>query len=676
MKSEESNEINEKEDNIENKDSQNNIEPEKKQENEEQIKTVENQDSFETSNNILNKSKEIKTTEAPPSIGENIFLIDDIEFYYTIDELENKDGIYIKLEEVKPKNNIYFLLEISTKDLLEKIKFFCCFDDNQQRINYLHKLFNKNKVKVIKKEEKYFLVLLIEITEFNIETKVEIELIRIEIYEQANNNLISNVKYLNDIVKELKSDINELKKVKISAESGDSKIIESNNIDMNTFIEEAIKKIDIKSKVIEALKGQEFQNIQNKPINNNINIIDEKKEFNDLENMISEKIKVSLNKLINEKFQKKEENEKLVNERLDNIENSINDKFNKINQIIEKIEKEKTNELIDEKLKNYQEDMIKQKEKIDKIENDTNTKFNEVNELIKKLEKEKINELVQKEFTKNAEELKNIFKTNFDSYNNQITQKINNIKDNDAKKLLDYVPKIINENKNSNYIKIKLNIDKNIIGSNIRLLRQHEIYKRKFNFEIDDIIVQINDINIPIIFNNINGNYSYETEKIYEFKWCFNEVGTYIVKIIFKKPLSYCNYLFSDCPYITCIDCSHFDCSEVRECCYMFSGCSALKKIIFGKLDFSLVTNFSYMFYNCSEISELDISGFNTKNAKYFNYLFYGCKKLKKIDISNFNTSSCQQIDYMFSGCASITEVDMIKWDMKNISSLTYLFSG
>lgn len=134
MKSEESNEINETEDNIENKDSKDNIESEKKQETEEQIKTIENQDFLEKSNSKLNKSKEIKTTEAPPSIGEKIFVIDDVEYFYTIDELENKDGIYIKLEEVKPKNNINFLLEISTKELLEKIKFFCCFDDNQQRI--------------------------------------------------------------------------------------------------------------------------------------------------------------------------------------------------------------------------------------------------------------------------------------------------------------------------------------------------------------------------------------------------------------------------------------------------------------------------------------------------------------------------------------------------------------
>ena len=116
MKSEESSEINEKEDNIENKDSKDNIESEKKQEIEEQIKTIENQDSLETSNSKLNKSKEIKTTEAPPSIGEKIFVIDDVEYFYTIDELENKDGIYIKLEEVKPKIIYIFYLKYQQKN--------------------------------------------------------------------------------------------------------------------------------------------------------------------------------------------------------------------------------------------------------------------------------------------------------------------------------------------------------------------------------------------------------------------------------------------------------------------------------------------------------------------------------------------------------------------------------
>ena len=673
MKSEESDEIKNKDDKIENKDLKENVEIEKKLENEESLKTIENQDTIEMNNCKLTKSKEIKSTEAPPSIGEKIFIIDDSEFFYSINEKENKDGICIKLEEVKPKKNIYFLFEASTKESLEKMKFLDLFDDNEQKINLLNQLFNNDKVKIIKKEDKYFMVFEIEFSLTNLVKKYEIELTRIEIYEQINNNLIHNIKYLNDIVKDLKNDINELKKVKISAEKEDSKILELNNIDINNFLDDVIKKINIKDKIIEVLNDKEVQNIQSQPMNKKI--LDNKKEINEineLENIISEKIKVSMNELIKERFEKKEEDEKILKERIEKIENSINEKFNEINQLIEKNEKEKINELIDEKFNSYQDNMNKQTEKIDKIENDINAKFNDVNKLIQKLETEKINEIIKKEFTKTEEELKKIINNIFDTYKNQITQQINNIKEDDTKKLL----KIINKNKYSNYIIYKININKDKIGSNTRLLEQKEIYKRKFNFEIDDIIVQINDITIPVLYNNINNNYSYETDKIYEFNWIFKKEGEYIVKIIFKKPLAYCNYLFEDCKYITCIDCSHFDCSEIRECCNMFSGCSSLKKIIFGKLDFSLTTNFSYMFYNCSELKELDISCFNTKNARYFNYLFSGCQKLQKVDISNFNTSSCEQIDYMFYGCTSIKEIDMIKWDMKNLTSMNYLFYG
>lgn len=71
----------------------------------------------------------------------------------------------------------------------------------------------------------------------------------------------------------------------------------------------------------------------------------------------------------------------------------------------------------------------------------------------------------------------------------------------------EYVPKIINENKYNNYIVLKVNIDENKIGSNTRLLKQSRINVRKFNFEIDDIIMKINDETIPIKINNINSNY-------------------------------------------------------------------------------------------------------------------------------------------------------------------------
>ena len=70
--------------------------------------------------NKINKSKEMKTIEAPPSIGGNKIKFEDEEFYYTISELESKDGINIKLSEVKPEKNIYFQYEASNEKLINK----------------------------------------------------------------------------------------------------------------------------------------------------------------------------------------------------------------------------------------------------------------------------------------------------------------------------------------------------------------------------------------------------------------------------------------------------------------------------------------------------------------------------------------------------------------------------
>lgn len=150
MITEEKNKINENEEKIESEISKENIQSNEIKENSQDIK------EFKTDGK-LNKSKEIVPSEAPPSIGEKIFVIDDSEFFYTIGELENKDGIYIKLEEVKPKNNVYFLYEASTEKLINEIKFLCIFENPEQRIDLLQQFFTNDKIKIIKNEEKYLM---------------------------------------------------------------------------------------------------------------------------------------------------------------------------------------------------------------------------------------------------------------------------------------------------------------------------------------------------------------------------------------------------------------------------------------------------------------------------------------------------------------------------------------
>ena len=158
----------------------------------------------------MNRSKEMKTIEAPPSIGGNKIIFEDSEFYYTIGELESKDGIYIKLSEAKPEKNVYLIYEASNEKLIKEIDLFIIFQNTEQRINLLYKTFKDDKVKIIKKEEKYILEL--EFVVSGLEKKYEIEIERIEIHEPTKEDLINSFKDLNEKFKELKDEINVIKK--------------------------------------------------------------------------------------------------------------------------------------------------------------------------------------------------------------------------------------------------------------------------------------------------------------------------------------------------------------------------------------------------------------------------------------------------------------------------------
>ena len=676
----EKNEIQEKEEKNEIKDSKEISEVQLNQENKEQNNNSENQESKEIDSIKLVSSKEFKTlTNAAPLIGEKIFIIDDSEFSFSIGELKDNNGISIELKEVKKKLNVYFLYEATTEKLKNELKFLVDLcSNNEEIINSLYQLFKNDKVKILKKEDKYIMELELEFSIIGLAKKYEVTLEKIEIPEPepepVEEDVMSCIKKINEKYIELKNELNKLKKNE-GTFNDNNKINNFNNLEINSLTDEIVKKINIKDKISEALKEQEIQG------NNNLN-------KNELENNILEKVKTLVNEIIDEKIKNNEEKEKIFSEKIEKMENEIKTQFNDINKILEKNNEEKKleNDLVNENLKKKDEEGNIIKQNIEKIEGDVKNLFNEFNQTVENLQKEKtsMNNLIN-ENLKNKEEENTIFKQNIEKKQNEMVNIINKF-DKYVKqfenqnyleqKMNEYVPKIIKENKYNNYIVLKVNIDKNKIGSDIRLLKQHKIYTRKFNFEIDDIIIKIDDESIPIKMNNTYTNYSYETDKIYEFYWNFKKEGTYIVKIIFKNNLATCSDLFLDCTSIISIDLSHFDCSEVTNCYQMFSGCSSIKKIEFGNLDFSLVTDFRYMFNNCYELAELNISNFNTKNAIYFNYMFNGCKKLKKVDISKFNTSSCQQIDYMFNGCESILEVDMINWDMANITSINYLFYG
>ena len=161
----------------------------------------------------------------------------------------------------------------------------------------------------------------------------------------------------------------------------------------------------------------------------------------------------------------------------------------------------------------------------------------------------------------------------------------------------------------------------------------------------------------------------YNLETGYDYFLNFKNEGIHTIKIIFRKKLYDCSFLFNNCKEIIEIDLSNLSCSQVTSCESMFDGCISLKKLNLGNLDFSLCKNFKRMFNACENLENLDVSNFNTKNSTTFEQMFCGCKKLKNIDVSKFDSSKCESINSMFRYCENISQINMSNWDMSHLKA-------
>ena len=427
-------------------------------------------------------------------------------------------------------------------------------------------------------------------------------------------------------------------------------------------------------------------------------------------------------------------------ENLDEIITCLNDIFNKGNAIVEQIEgkynlklkcilsqitKISTIPLIKHNNKNEENNELE--DRINKLENDYKDLYNKYEELkikkedeIKNIVKETLLDkdlklslfedieqlFLEKYNLNNIPKVKNQNQNNNTANNivNKVNEAVKSKKDKINNKINSFKQQLngnikyitnIKSNINNNYIILQVEIDEEDLNKDIRLFNQVETYKYYCNFEREDIEVFIDDQIVNIKYKNSEwkGDFKYDekskncelSQKLaynlsmeYEYYWNFTTTGIHTVKIIFKKKLLQCNYLFANCNNIYKIDCSKFDCSEVIDCSRMFFQApyqaSLLIEINLGKLDFALSHNFSEMFYGCNNLEKLDVSYFNTNNSKSFENMFQGCSKLKEINVSKFKATNCENIDSMFSGCNSLESIDMLNWDMKNINNIKYLF--
>ena len=161
--------------------------------------------------------------------------------------------------------------------------------------------------------------------------------------------------------------------------------------------------------------------------------------------------------------------------------------------------------------------------------------------------------------------------------------------------------------------------------------------------------------------------------------------------------------------YLTKIDLSGWDTSNVTDMHSMFYNCSSLTTLDLSNLDTSNVTDMGAMFSNCSSLLNIDLSKNNLNKVQVFNDMFSGCESLesfkmsaidnditsvsnmfqncrniKSIDLSNFRNKTTSQIyfHYMFDGCDSVESIDISGMDFSNAKSgtdyygLSQLFRG
>ena len=132
------------------------------------------------------------------------------------------------------------------------------------------------------------------------------------------------------------------------------------------------------------------------------------------------------------------------------------------------------------------------------------------------------------------------------------------------------------------------------------------------------------DVDFIIIGNNKNKKYTKNEP--------FSVTKGYGIEIHFNKAIKslyrfFDSYNDEKMKYLSFIDLSNFDNSQI--------------------------TNMNSMFYGCSSLKLIDLSNFDTSKVIDMEFMFYGCSSLESIDLSNFGTSKVIDMEWMFYGCSS-----------------------
>ena len=308
---------------------------------------------------------------------------------------------------------------------------------------------------------------------------------------------------------------------------------------------------------------------------------------------------------------------------------------------------------------------------------------------------------------------------------------INNIKQNKNEKNMKSQKEILRNNykinsnsQNSNILKIiNLCLSKNVVSNNILIITlivifypiiifNKNIKELRKLYSFSEVILTIKGKGEKFILHNEpdknNKYFDHLPSEVYINDKIINTPGykvnlteeINIVKIRWNYTLTNCNLMFYTFDYITEIDLSNFDSSQVTCMLRMFQGCTSLTSINYfstksskdlrnmfahcsslisldlSNFDTSSVTKIDSIFYNCTLLKSLDLSNFDTSEIISMPSMFYGCSSLTSLDLNNFRTSLVKDMSNMFKDCSSLKYLDIDNFDTSSVTNMDRTFSG
>ncbi len=131
--------------------------------------------------------------------------------------------------------------------------------------------------------------------------------------------------------------------------------------------------------------------------------------------------------------------------------------------------------------------------------------------------------------------------------------------------------------------------------------------------------------------------------------------------------------------YVTSIDVSGLNTSNVTSMSSMFANQKYLTTVDVSTFNVSKVTSFQNMFSQCQAIDNLDLSNwqFTTTNNINLQGMFSWCSSLNNIQLpSNFINTKVTNINQLFTSCGlNIGDLDSSGWDTSGITTASNAFS-